>query len=256
LRHAVFDAWLRAGMQPDAVALHGRLLARALVAPGADGRATVRTALDEIAPFATLALDAGFGADGERRPIAIACGDRTLRGALDNVHPAGVLRVVLNSGGLHGNHIVRHGLDWLCASAGGMALHELVVPGKGEPPQLTVRDPLEAGHATTILASLLDLRDAALRAPLPFLPRSGWRYAQALTEKTPDAALKSARDCWAGSEWQSDRAEVTPAALVALRGRDPFLDDDVHEQVRFALLSAALFDALAGGAPLDLAVLR
>ena len=39
LRHAVFDAWLRAGVRPDARALHARLLARALVAPGADGRA-------------------------------------------------------------------------------------------------------------------------------------------------------------------------------------------------------------------------
>jgi exodeoxyribonuclease V gamma subunit len=256
LRHAIFDAWLRAGMRPDALALHARLLARALVAPGADGRATVLAALDGIAPFATLALDAGFGADGERRPIAIACGDRILRGALDNVHRAGVLRVVLNNSGLHGNHVVRHGLDWLCASAGGMALHELVVPGKDEPPQLTAREPLDAGHATAILASLLGLRDAALRAPLPFLPRSGWKYVQGLAEKTPDAALRAARDCWAGSEWQSDRAEVTPATLVALRGRDPFLDDDVHEQGRFALLSTALFDALAGRAPLDLEVLR
>ena len=79
---------------------------------------------------------------------------------------------------------------------------------------------------------------------------------QALAEKTPDAARKSARDCWAGSEWQSDRAEATPATLVALRGRDPFLDDDAHELGRFALLSTALFDALAGRAPLDLEVLR
>src|SRR5207342_1980475 len=173
LRHAVFDAWLRAGMRPDAFALHARLLARALAAPGADGRATVAATLDDIAPFATLALDAGFGTAGGRVPIAIACGDRELRGALDGVHPSGVLRVVLNAGGLHGNHVVRHGLDWLCASMMGLRLHELAIPDKDEPPVFVVRKPLPPARAETILASLLALRDAALRAPLPFLPRSG-----------------------------------------------------------------------------------
>ena len=256
LRHAVFDAWLRAGMRPDAFALHARLLARALVAPGNDGRATVAATLDDIAPFAVLALDAGFAAAGERVPIVIACGTRDLRGALDNVHRQGVLRVVLNASGLHGNHVVRHGLDWLCASAMGLPLHELVVPARDEPPELTRRNLLEPAHARTILASLLALHDAALRAPLPFLPRSGFSYVQALVEKTPESALKAARDCWAGSDWQSDRAEVSPATLMALRGRDPFLDGDVDTQVRFALLSTALFDALAGKSSLDLEVLR
>jgi exodeoxyribonuclease V gamma subunit len=256
LRHAIFAAWLRSGMRPDAFALHARLLARALVAAGDDGRATVTATLEDLAPFATLALDAGFGAAGGRVPIAIACGTRTLRGALDNVHPQGTLRVVLNTSGLHGNHVVRHGLDWLCASALEMPLHELVVPAKDEPPTLTPRDLLEPARAKAILASLLALRDAALRAPLPFLPRSGFSYVQALADKPPEAALKAARDCWAGSDWQSDRAEASPATLVALRGRDPFLDGDVDAQVRFVLLSTAVFDALAGKAPLDLEELR
>ena len=255
LRHAVFDAWLRAGMAPDAFVLHARLLARALVAPGADGRATVAATLEDIAPFATLALDAGFAALGERLPIAIDCGDRTLRGALDNVHPSGLLRVVLNRGGLHGNHVVRHGLDWLCASAIGMPLHELRVPDKDAPPELLTRAPLAPDRAQAILVSLFGLRDAALRTPLPFLTRAGWTYVQVLSEKGDNAAMKAARDCWVGSEWQSDRAEATPATRVALRGRDPFLDGDAYAQARFALLSKALFDALAGKAPFDLDVL-
>ena len=251
LRHAVFDAWLRAGMQPDAFALHARLLARALAAPGADGRATVAATLDGIAPFATLALEAGFGTSGARVPFAVACGDRELRGALDDVHPSGVLRVVLNASGLHGNHVVRHGLDWLCASTIGLPLHELAIPDKDEPPAFVVRKPLPPARAQAILASLLALRDAALRAPLPFLPRSGFSYVRTLSEKGPEAALKVARDCWAGSEWQSDRAEASPATLVALRGRDPFLDGDADAQARFALLSTALFEALAGTAPIE-----
>jgi len=256
LRHAVFDAWLRAGMRPDAFALHARLLARALAAPGADGRATVAATLDDIAPFAALALEAGFGTAGGRVPIAIACGGRELRGALDDVHPSGVLRVVLNAGGLHGNHVVRHGLDWLCASTMGLRLHELAIPDKDEPPVFVVRKPLPPARAEAILASLLALRDAALRAPLPLLPRSGFSYVRTLSEKGPEAALKAARDCWAGSEWQSDRAEATPATRLALRGCDPFLDGDVDAQARFALLSTALFEALAGTAPIEPGMLR
>jgi len=58
------------------------------------------------------------------------------------------------------------------------------------------------------------------------------------------------------TEWQSDRAEATPATRVALRGCDPFLDGDADAQARFALLSTAVFEALAGTAPVDAGVLQ
>ena len=41
----------------------------------------------------------------------------------------------------------------------------------------------------------------------------------------------------------------------ALRGRDPFYDDDKTAQLRFAQLAAALFTALEDASPLDPAVL-
>ena len=42
---------------------------------------------------------------------------------------------------------------------------------------------------------------------------------------------------------------------MALRGRDPFLDEDTTAQMRFAQLSVALFQALDEAKPLDPAVL-
>ncbi|HEY0506217.1 MAG TPA: exodeoxyribonuclease V subunit gamma, partial [Lysobacter sp.] len=67
LRQTAFEAWLRTGARPDAAALHARLLACALVAPGADGQSTVEQVLDDIGPFARCALSAGFVAESAAR---------------------------------------------------------------------------------------------------------------------------------------------------------------------------------------------
>src|SRR4249919_2308452 len=185
--------------RPDARALHARLLAQAMVAPGADGRATVAAMLDAIAPSALLACAAGF--DGPSRAVSLAepCGDRVLRGVVDDVHAHGVLRVVLNRGGLHGGHAVRFGLDHLCASLLDLPLHVLGAPGKDEPPTLTRLPALTRDAAAASLASLVALRDHALRAPLLFLPKSGWRYLQVARDKDAAAALKAACECWTGA---------------------------------------------------------
>ncbi|HET6435468.1 MAG TPA: exodeoxyribonuclease V subunit gamma, partial [Xanthomonadaceae bacterium] len=251
LRHAVFRDWLARGARPEARALHARLLARALVAPGADGRAIVADTLEDIAHFAALALEAGFGAEGARMPVAVALGRHVVRGALDGVHDGRVLRVVLNPGGVHGGHVVRHGLDHLCAASAGLALHELAVPAKGEPPALTSRPALAAAEAADILESLLAVREQALRAPLVFLPKAGYRYVRVLDEKDEHAAVRAARDCWLGSEWQADRAEAGPATRIALRGRDPFLDGDAAARARFAATATEVFAALSGARPAD-----
>jgi exodeoxyribonuclease V gamma subunit len=267
LRHAVFNAWLRARDRPDLRALHARLLARAQVAPGADGHATVAALIDDIAPFAQVALDAGFGTDGARAPFRFELGPSGVDGTLENVHGARgeggrVLRVVLNPGGVHGGHAVRHGLDHLCASLLGLELHELAVPEKGAPPDIAVRAPLDAEIARDMLSSLLEVRADALRTPLVFLPKSGWRYVTTAQEKGADAGLKAARECWTGQGWNNNsRAEAGEATALALRGRDPFddaLDDDIrlHAQVRFAGTAAAIFDALEGRRAADPESLR
>ena len=267
LRHAVFDAWLRARGRPALQALHARLLARAQVAPGADGRATVAALIDDLAPFADAALHAGFGAEGARVPFRFGLGAFGIDGALDGVHGTPgeggrVLRVVLNPGGVHGGHAVRHGLDRLCAALLGLELHELAVAEKGAEPRVEPYVMPDPDTAKTMLASLLALRADALRAPLVFLPKAGWRYVRTLEDKrSEEAALKAARECWSGQGWNASRAEAGDATALALRGRAPFddaLDDATREaaEARFAATAVAVFDALEGHGAVDPEALR
>jgi len=255
LRHAVFDAWMRASGQPDAHALHARLLARALVPQGAEGRALVAEVLEYVAPFAELALAKGFGDAARRIPFAWESPAGALRGALEGAHRPGLLRVVLRADGIHGGHAVRHGLEALCAALVGQSLHELARPDKTSPPEWRVRKPIAEAKARKALDSLFAWQDAAVRTPLPFLPKSGHAYVQALAEKEPDAALRAARDTWMGTGWNSDLAEATATTRVALRGRDPFIDGDVEARTRFAALAEALFRTLDSGVPLPAEVL-
>ncbi|RPE80173.1 DNA helicase/exodeoxyribonuclease V gamma subunit [Vulcaniibacterium tengchongense] len=252
LREAVFAAWLRAGARPDPRRLHPRLVARALAAPGADGLATVAALLDEVEPFAAMTLEAGFGAEGARVPVAIDCGGgRALHASLDGVHGRRVLRVALRPKGLHGGHALRHGLDRLCAACAGLQLHELARPEAEAPPQWRTPPALAPARARAALAWLLALRERALREPLPFLPKAGYAFVRAWARKgDAEAALKAARDCWVGGE-RAGAPEATPATRLALRGRDPFLDDDAQSRRDFAALATALFAALEDGAAPD-----
>jgi exodeoxyribonuclease V gamma subunit len=255
LRHAVFDAWLRASGQPDAHALHARLLARALVAPGAEGRAQVAATLEDIAPFAQRALDKGFGDRPQRKAFAHVSDAGTLRGTLEGAHRPGLLRVVLRPDGVHGGHAVRHGLEALCASLLGIPLYELARPEKGELPDFHLRKPVAPKRAAAALDTLFAWHDAAVRAPQVFLPRSAHAYMQCRAEKDEAAALRAARDTWMGTPWNAERAEASPATQVALRGRDPFYDDDAASQARFIQLAEAVFRTLDEAKPLDVEVL-
>lgn len=252
LREAVFDAWMRANGRPDAHALHARLLARALVAPGADGRAQVADVLEDVAPFAQMALDKGFGDAATRASFAHDSERGALHGTLDGVHRSNrLLRVVLRPDGLHGGQVVRHGLDALCASLLGLQVHVLARPERDADPEWHVRKPVTPKKAGAALDALFAWQDAAVRAPQVFLPKSGLDYVQCFGEKGPDAAMKAARDTWTGSGYDGGRPEATPATRVALRGRDPFFDDDEPARQRFALASIAIFTALENATPLD-----
>ncbi|MGO4550915.1 exodeoxyribonuclease V subunit gamma [Lysobacter sp. 2RAF19] len=256
LRHAVFDAWMRASGRPDAHALHARLLARALIAPGADGRGQVADLLEEIAPFAQMALDKGFGDRATRVPFAHESSAGALRGTFDGVHRPGVLRVVLRPDGLHGGHAVRHGLERLCAAVAGIKFFELARENKESPPAWVERKPPTPKRAAAALDSFFGWHDAALRAPQVFLPKSGHCFVRKLDGRYDDAAIaaatKSARETWTGTQFDgAGRAEASPATRVALRGRDPFFDEDEQSLTRFKLLSVSLFSALADATPLD-----
>jgi exodeoxyribonuclease V gamma subunit len=256
LRHAVFDAWMRANGRPDAHALHARLLARALVAPGADGRAQIADLLEDIAPFAQLALDKGFGDAATRTPFTHETEAGSLHGTLDGMHRPGVLRVVLRPDGLHGGHAVRHGLERLCAALLDVKFFELARPEKDEKPVWSERKAPTPKRAAATLDAFFAWHDAAMRAPQVFLPKSGHGFVQTLQAKDVEAAIKVARETWMGTQYDGGgRSEATPATRMALRGRDPFYDADDESLKRFAQLSVALFAALEQAEPLDATVL-
>ena len=248
LRGTAFESWLRAGARPDARALHTHLLARALVAPGADGRATVEQVLDDVAAFAQCALGEGFSAASQSRPIEQAAGPRLLQGVLPGLQRGGVLRVALRPEGRHGGQALRHGLDWLLASLHDLPLYEIASSDDNSDPGLRTHPPLSRVDAITSLQALVALREEALQSPLPFLPRSGFTYFRRRLDKGHDAALEKAAEQWCGSDRQ--RGDAGADTLLALRGRDPFIDGDRAQRERFARISAALFGAFENHAPL------
>lgn len=261
LRQGVFSAWCRAGAAPDLSSLQVELLARGLLAPGADGRAVLRGIVEEVAPFAEMAIEAGFTGNGEALPFELALGDdaaekSVLAGTLEQVHGDRLFRAALNPTGRHGGHALRHGLDWLVASTQGLTLHELSVEKKGALPRIAVRDPLPPQQARAALAALMALRHRAARFPLYFLPKSGhvwWSMAQQDHQRALDEAQKT----WGGGDGGFDElrfggpGEAQSATRIALRGRDPFLDGDIDARDAFELLSHCIFSALEQGQPFD-----
>jgi len=257
LRNAAFDAWLRSGARPDVRALQVQLLARALVAPGADGQATVAQVLEDVGPFVQCALAEGFGIESQSRPVEQAAGDRLLQGVLKDIQRGGVLRVALRPEGRHGGQALRHGLDWVLASLHDMPLYEIAAVAKDTAPVLRRREPLSREDAITSLQALVALREEALQSPLPFLPRSGFVYFENLraslakaqekaaavdVEALQRAAMEKASTEWCGDE-ERKRADAGPATQLALRGRDPFVDGDADNCRRFARIAEALFGA-------------
>ena len=250
LRQCVFNAWRRAGSRPDTAALHAHLLARAMLAPGADGHAVLEGVIAEMAPFAQAALAAGFAAPGARRTFALNLDGGCMACTLDDIHPQGLLRVALRPQGRHGGHALRHGLDWLAASVQGVDLHELYAEKSGDAPNIIYRRALPEARARATLSALLGLRQRGLRSPLCFLPKSGyvwWTEAK----NDPERALENALKEWCGGDAGYLHAEAGAATRIALRGRDPFLNGDIDARDDFEWLSQRIFDAVECGEPFE-----
>lgn len=256
LRQRVFDTWCESGQAPELQSLQSQLLARGLLAPGADGMAVLQGAIEEVAPFAEAAVQAGFAGASDSIPFELPLRETMLTGALDRVHPQGVhpkgvFRAVLNPNGRHGGHAVRHGLDWLVASAHGLPLYELSAEKKGATPRILVRASLPPDDARQALSSLQALRGYGMARPLCFLPKSGhawWLTAQI----DPGKALAEAQKVWGGGDDDfGGPGEARAATLMALRGRDPFLDGDADSLDAFELLSHLIFSAVERGEAFD-----
>ena len=241
LRHALredaFAAWLQAGARPSVDGLHARLLARARVAPGADGRIAMAQVLDEVEPFARVALEHGLRGAGEPLAYHLDLDGRRLSGALAGVHARGLFRAALRPQGLHGGHVLRHRLDALVAATQGIPLLEL--QGDGGTAKLVEHPAPPADSAQRALRALSALERRAGGEPLPFLPKSGYAFVVA---RDDSAGLKAAAAEWCGGFGAA--GERSAATALALRGREPFVDGGGEAERRFAALARAVFAAL------------
>jgi exodeoxyribonuclease V gamma subunit len=248
LREDVFAAWLRDGGRPDPARLAAEMLARARLAPGADGRAAVEGLLEEVGGFAQQALAHGFGGPARRVPVHEPIGARSLRGVLAGVYGVDdprLLRVALRAKGRHGNLVLRHGLDWLVACVRELPVFELYRDDDESAPLLRPRPLVPPEQARAALASLVALHERIQREPLPFLPKSGHAFHAA---PTPDRGQRAAQAQWCGDGFNAT-SERSAATGLALRGRDPFIDEDPGTLARFKWLAEKIFRAVENAEP-------
>ncbi|GAB3737588.1 exodeoxyribonuclease V subunit gamma [Luteimonas pelagia] len=237
LQRAVFDAVLRGD---DDAATHADLRARGLLPSGPLGTRTLAELREEVAPYAE-AFGAWRGdtlADAPRLTVDID-GTR-VHGRIADAYPQGIAR--LRFGEPNGPSVIRNGLDWLFASAAGLALPLVsfeAVKDVGVGPH--ARAPLDRATAHAVLRHLLDLRARGLREPLPFAPYSGWSLHSAATL---ERGLRAAAARWHGgpNQWAEGQGD---AVRIALRGRDPFVDEATR--LAFVDLSMSIFGALTCG---------
>ena len=164
-----------------------------------------------------------------------------LHGRISDLWPQGMAR--LRFGRPNGPGVIRHGLDWLLASAAQLDRPLVEFHDAGEEAGMGphIRAPLPPAQAVAALRRLLQLREQGLRTPLPFAPYSGWAYLQA---KSPGSGVKAARQAWHGSDhrWAEGDAD---APRLALRGCDPFAD--AGQLRRFLQTTLAVFRAVESG---------
>jgi exodeoxyribonuclease V gamma subunit len=237
LQRVVFDACVRG----DARDLSERLHAQALLPSGPLGRAQLDALLHAVQPYADAFLRwRGDATVPASRTVDIEIDGVRLNGQLDDAYPNGLAR--LHIGAVNGAVQVAHGLDWLvaCALDDGRPLVQFAEIDKTAGPR--VRDPIASDRARAAMRVLLRLRAQGLREPLPFLPRAGWVWYAA--QRDGNDGWAEARAKWRGGDHGWGEA-TTPAARLALRDRDPFVDPACGE--RFRAIARQVFDALVHG---------
>ena len=230
LRAAVFDAQVTGRTQQ----LARRLRAQGLLPAGVYGLRVLDDTIEDVRPFAELFT--GWCGDGEATSLGfeLYLGTTRLHGRLPGVHAQGLARLRFDepSGPMH----IAHGLDWLvaCALGRATALVQFVLDdGRAA---MIERAPIAPDRARDALSGLLALREDGLLAPLPFGAYAGWAFYDGGEAKGWSAAQK---------QWSPERgfAEgLQPAVRLALRGRDPFVDDEAGRQ--FRILARRVFDAV------------
>ncbi|MCY7353537.1 MAG: exodeoxyribonuclease V subunit gamma [Lysobacter sp.] len=240
LQEAVFAVLLDCAPHLQMQDLHARLQASALLPSGPLGRQQLDALREEVTPYVDAFRQWRSG-ESETQAFELDIDGVRLHGQLDERYPRGLAR--MRFGALHGPSQIRHGLDWLVASALGDArplLQFAEVDGSVGP---HLRATIPRDQALSALRGLLALREEGLRTPLPFLSRAGglW-YAD--DSEGRSKGWYAARKQWHGDERAWGEA-TTPAAQLALRGHDPFSDDALAQ--RFRELTQTIFDAVIAG---------
>jgi exodeoxyribonuclease V gamma subunit len=242
LQRAVFEGVLRG--EDDAL-LHARLRARALLPANRIGLRALQDLRDQLEPYARAFARWRDGKmPGSSGWLEVEVGGTVIHGRLDDVYEHGIMRLRL--GKRSGPSVIRHGLDWLLASAAGLGLPLVEFHEADDGPGPHPRALLQPGEAKDALRTLLALRLRGLCAPLPFAPYSGWAFFNAGDDG--EAALRAAAQCWHGGDYQFGESGH-PAIQLAFRGHDPFADDD--SSTAFAELSRTIFSALTPAAGND-----
>ncbi|HEY0502972.1 MAG TPA: exodeoxyribonuclease V subunit gamma [Lysobacter sp.] len=243
LQQVVFDACV----EGDTGDLARRLRARALLPSGPLGERQLAGVIGQVQPFA-MALRHWREGEAHARPFELDLDGVRLYGHLDRLYPHGMLRARLDT--LNGPAQIAHGLDWLVLSALGDARPLAQLAQWDEGAGVRLRAPLPAPQARAALRGLLALYREGLREPLPVQARSAWRWYAAPRgdDAAEHAAWKVAREQWFGSERQWGEVE-SAAVQLALRGRDPFLDE--ADGARFRELATRVFDAVVHGQVAD-----
>ena len=239
LQQAVFAGLLDGR---DEAALRASLRARGLLPSGAPGQRALRGLIEEVGGYAE-AFARWRGTEAARvEAVEVEIDGLRLHGRLDAVYAQGLAR--LRIGAPNGSSVLRHGLDWLLASAAGLVLplfefHQSKDAGLGP----HRREPLPQAQAIAALRELLHLYREGQQRPLAFAPYSGWALYSA---NTPQAGVNAAAKQWRG-DGQGGFAEGEGEALrLALRGRDPFADADALRE--FARITGTVFGAVIEGA--------
>ncbi|MGY0617987.1 exodeoxyribonuclease V subunit gamma [Lysobacter sp. A378] len=239
LQQAVFGACVdgeRGGRPPNA--LHERLRAQALLPSGPLGEHQLQTVLRQVQPYAEAFVEWRGDKPAHNEDFELELDGVQLHGRIEQVHDHGLPRLRYDK--LHGPAQITHGLDWLVLGALGMAqpLAQFFQTGRGPGP--VVREPAATEPARAALAALLRLRAWGLREPLPYGPRAGWVWYDADNDEKGWAA--------ALNQWHSERGfseGATDSAVLALRGRDPFGDDELAQE--FRRIARIVFDAVVRG---------
>ena len=236
LQKAVFEAWLR---DDDDATTHALLRARGLLPSGPLGRRALQQVRASVMPYATAFAEWRGDAEPKAHPVEIPLDGMRLRGSVTDAYAHGLARVRFDA--LNGHSAISNGLDWLAASAAGLALPLVEFHETKDGPGPHVRAPLEPDKARALLEDLVALRTTGLRRPLPFAPYSGWELFCA---DDLERGLAKAAQRWQGSErsWGEGSGE---ALRLALRGRDPFRDEAT--QIAFVDLTMRIFDAVVLG---------